>query len=139
MTFLSSSAAMAEPFVITTPEQLEAMIKRAVSRAVAELQPAAPANDPPPRHLDEMLTVPEGAAEAKCSSKTIRAACASCAIEAHKPAGLEEWRFTRSALLTWLNARANPQPSSQSPAEVDKDKGPRQAIAKINGKLQGVP
>ena len=124
---------MAEPVIITTPTQLEELVERAVARAVAGLARADPANQLPQRILEEVLTVQEGASEAKCSPKTIRAACCSCAIRAHQPPGLKEWRFTRAALLGWLQ-RDSAQKAEATPSAntlIDQDAGPRQAAAKL--------
>ena len=115
-------------------ETLAALFDAKLAPLRAELQLvtaelAAVRRAPHEQLAEEVLTVPEGAREAKVSTKTIRAACAAGAIQAHKPAGCAEWRFTRAALLAWLN----PSPSTARPKGpvVDSDAGPRQAVAKI--------
>ena len=97
-------------------------------------KPADAGEGTSPLRLDEVLTVDEGAVEAKCSKKTIRAACASGALTAHKPAGCSGYRFTREALLKWLaptlDATGGRKRSSSS------DAGPALAVAKL---LRGAP
>jgi len=103
-----------------------APLRADLERVVAEL---AAARRTPAALPDEVLTVAEGARAAKVSTKTIRAACAGGALQARKPDGCAEWRFTRAALLAWLQPPSSP---GRGPAmRLDSEAGPRQAVAKL--------
>ena len=69
-----------------------------------EISSVATASSVRQSSADEVLTVEEGAREAKCSEKTIRRACKSGLLVAHKPAGMSEWRIRRADLSSWIAA-----------------------------------
>ncbi|MFN2546269.1 MAG: helix-turn-helix domain-containing protein [Myxococcales bacterium] len=114
-------------------ETIAALVRAEIAPLRAELQRLLEQHDAKGARaaiaVDEVLTVAEGASEAKVSKKTIRAACDAGAIDANKPAGCSEWRFTRRALRAWLEGpRPRPRPA---PTSLDSDAGPRQAVAKL--------
>ena len=105
---------------VLAPEELEALVAGAVRRAVAELKAeegpreSAGASGP--------LTVEQACGIAQCSSKTLRRACRSGAIEgAAKPPGLDGWRIPREALQAWL-ARGKVRPARPPEVHAEADR-----------------
>jgi hypothetical protein len=104
-------AAVADPLVITTPEQLAQLIELAVERAVSKLQPPRAAND------DALLTVHQAAAIAQCSAKAVRQACRGGLIEgATQPPGMNGWRIPPAGLRAWV-ARDRPRRETLPPVD----------------------
>ena len=95
--------------IIQETERLRAVVRDEFARA---LPPQT--NDP-----NEILTVEEAAIEAKCSPRTIAAACKSKNIDGHKPPGLNEWRISRAALFRWAHSDGTPDASTTSAIDID--------------------
>jgi len=112
--------------VIQETERLRSIVRDELTRAM----PARQAGDP-----DEILTVEEAATDAKCSVRTVAAACKTGKLDGHKPPGLSEWRITRAALRRW--AKTDGAGSEGGPADrtIDIDAEARSAA----GRLLAVP
>jgi excisionase family DNA binding protein len=90
--------------VITTPEELRAMLREVVDEALNDLprgRTLANGNQTTP----ETLSVAEAAQIAHRHPETIRRAINDATLRASKPAGGREWLIEAVELQRWMNAK----------------------------------